>query len=237
MRASELALSQGLRDTHKTIDEWRDGHWRVLRSWTLLSVAIAIVLLLAVLVVATLSKPDLTWLVVIGVNRLPSIDYVGAILFRNSLVLALHAFACVAGFIAGSSLPLQAERHSGVWRTIHEKAGPLAITFVICATGFSLITQAYILGADTSTLANQLDLPVGTFLLAISTHAIPELTALFLPLAAWILASRRDDWDKLLAATFVTVAIAVPVLVLTALQEVYVTPHLIRALLPYPMTY
>ena len=29
---------------------------------------------------------------------------------RNSLVLALHAFACVAGFIAGSSLALSAAR-------------------------------------------------------------------------------------------------------------------------------
>ena len=44
-------------------------------------------------------------------------------------------------------------------------------------------------------------------------HAIPELIALFLPLAAWIIASRRGEWDQLLAATVVTVAIAVPVLV------------------------
>jgi hypothetical protein len=233
MRASELALSQGLRDTHRTIEEWRGGRWRVLGSWTLLSVAIAVALLLAVYAVAELSEPDPTPLIVIGVNWSPSLDYVGAILFRNSLVLALHAFACVAGFIAGSSLPLQAERHSGLWRTIHEKAGPLAIMFVICATGFSLVTQAYILGGDASTIAAQIGLPDGLFLLAISTHAIPELTALFLPLAAWILASRRDEWEKLLAATFVTVGIAIPVLILTALQEVYVTPHLILGLLGY----
>ena len=34
---------------------------------------------------------------------------VGTIVERNLLVLALHAMACVAGFIAGSSLPLQAQ--------------------------------------------------------------------------------------------------------------------------------
>ena len=41
-------------------------------------------------------------------------DDVLHVLGRNSLVLALHGFACVAGFIAGSSLPLSAERYSGV---------------------------------------------------------------------------------------------------------------------------
>ena len=43
-------------------------------------------------------------------------------------------------------------------------------------------------------------------LLALTPHALPELVALFLPLAAWIIASRNDDWQDLLAATFVTVA-------------------------------
>ena len=57
-----------------------------------------------------------------------------------------------------------------------------------------------------------------------------ELTALFLPLAAWIIASRRGEWDQLLAATVVTLAIAVPLLVIAALVEVYVSPHLFVAL-------
>jgi uncharacterized membrane protein SpoIIM required for sporulation len=54
--------------------------------------------------------------------------------------------------------------------------------------------------------------------------------ALFLPLAAWLVASRRGEWHKLLAATFVTFAISAPVLVVTALLEVYVSPHLLLAL-------
>jgi hypothetical protein len=72
---------------------------------------------------------------------------VGDILFRNSLVLALHGFACVAGFIAGSSVPMQAEQHSGWKRTLHDRAGQGAILFVMAATLFSLGTQAYVLGA------------------------------------------------------------------------------------------
>jgi len=65
---------------------------------------------------------------------------------RNMLVLALHAMACVAGFIAGSSLPLQAKHHHGVSRWVHEHGGRIAIGFVIAATTFSLSAQAYVLG-------------------------------------------------------------------------------------------
>ena len=56
---------------------------------------------------------------------------------------------------------------------------------------------------------------------------MPELIALFLPLAAWIVASRRGNWDELLAATFVTVASPSPLLVAAAFVEVYVSPHVI----------
>jgi uncharacterized membrane protein SpoIIM required for sporulation len=68
-------------------------------------------------------------------------------------------------------------------------------------------------------------------LLGLLPHAVPELTALFLPLAAWIIASRRGEWDELLAATLVTVLIAVPVLVVSALWEVYIAPHVLHGLI------
>jgi len=61
-------------------------------------------------------------------------------------------------------------------------------------------------------------------------HALPELIALFLPLAAWIIASRKQDWQDLLAATFVTVAIAVPVLLASAAVETWVSPRLLHAI-------
>ena len=54
--------------------------------------------------------------------------------------------------------------------------------------------------------------------------------ALFLPLAAWMIASRNQDWQDLLAATFVTVAIAVPVVLAAAAIETWVSPHLLRAI-------
>jgi Stage II sporulation protein M len=152
------------------------------------------------------------------------------VLFRNSLVLALHSMACVAGFMAGSTLPQQAALRNGFSRWIHEKSGRFAIAFVIGATTFSLSTQAYVLGHSASTIAYQMGISPGRLLIALALHAVPELTALFLPLAAWVVASRRDDWHKLLAATVVTTAVAAPVLVTACFVEVYVSPHVIRAL-------
>jgi ABC-type dipeptide/oligopeptide/nickel transport system permease component len=69
--------------------------------------------------------------------------------------------------------------------------------------------------------------------LTILPHAIPELVALFLPLAAWTIASRRNEWHDLLAATFATVGVAIPVLVAAATWEIYVWPHILAAVAPY----
>jgi uncharacterized membrane protein SpoIIM required for sporulation len=110
---------------------------------------------------------------------------------------------------------------------VHDHAGKLAIAFVALATLFSLSTQAYALGADAATAAADRGMSPGLLLIGLLPHALPELGALFLPLAAWIIASRRGDWNTLLAATFVTAAIAVPVLVAAAAFEVWVTPHVL----------
>jgi hypothetical protein len=229
---NDLVLVQGMADTKRTLRRWNREPASALRPWLLLSVATSVLLLLAVYVVAKLSTPDLTRYYLPGYHGPATFgDYLG-VLFRNSLVLALHAFACVAGFMAGSSLPLSASKRSGFSRWVHEKAGPLAIGFVVCATLFSLTTQAYIIGSSASTIALQLDVTPGALIAAISVHALPELTALFLPLAAWMIASRRSDWHELLAATFVTVALAIPILLAAAAVELWLSPHLLRGLTP-----
>jgi hypothetical protein len=227
MDASQLALVQGMRHTRTTLARWNREPWHAVRGWLALSLAVALLLLAAVWVVATLSRPDPTPLHLAGVTRPGEAADVGRVLFGNSLVLALHALACVAGFIAGSSLPLEAARHRGLWRRVHDVAGPIAIAWVTAATLFSLTTQAYVLGSKASTLSAQLGLTPAELLAGLLPHALPELTALFLPLAAWTLASRRGAWHELLAATFATVALAVPVLVVSALVEVYASPRLV----------
>src|SRR4051794_1673609 len=227
----DFVVVQGLRDTRATLAMWHADKWRVLRPWFLGALAIAVLLLAAVWVVAQLSTPDPSPIGLAGVTHDATLEDAGPILYRNSLVLALHAMACVAGFIAGSSLPQVAESKTGVWKKIHDTAGPAAIVFVAAATTFSLSTQAYALGARTSDLSYHLALPTWKLLLTLTPHAIPELVALFLPLSAWLIASRRDNWHHLMAATFVTVAIAVPMLIAACAIELWVSPKLLLAIL------
>jgi hypothetical protein len=180
--------------------------------------------------VATLSKGDPSDASFPGITAPEGMDDFGFVLYRNGLVLALHALACVAGFMAGSSLPTVAQGYTGAMRKLHERAAPVAIGFVMLATLFSLGTQAYALGHGAADLAALMHVSPLLLLVGLAPHALPELTALFLPLAAWTLASRRGAWKDLLAATFVTVAIAVPVLVTAAAVETWVSPRLLLAL-------
>jgi hypothetical protein len=230
MDASAYAFTHGVRHTRETLRAWQRTPGKVLGRWCAGSALAAAGLLLAVLVVASL---DNSYEQVIRLQppfAVGDAGDVGAVLRRNMLVLALHAMACVAGFIAGSSLPMQVEGRTGVSRWVHEHGGRLAIGFVVLATTFSLSAQAYLLGHTLGGVANFLRVSPALLLLSVLPHAIPELIALFLPLAAWIIASRRGEWEQLLAATFVTVAVAVPVLVIAAFIEVYVSPHLFTTL-------
>jgi hypothetical protein len=230
MSVNDLVLVQGMRDTKLALRRWNARPMEAIGPWLGLALLIAAGLLLGIWAIAALTTPDSTRYLIPGFNEESGFGDYLAVLYRNSLVLALHAMACVAGFMAGSSLPLSASQRSGLSRWVHEKAGPLAIGFVVCATAFSLCTQAYVIGGGVASIAAQLGTTPAVLLLALLPHALPELVALFLPLAAWIVASRNDDWQDLLAATFVTVAIAVPVLLASAAVEIWVSPHLLHAI-------
>jgi len=227
---NQLVLVQGMRDTRLALSRWNERPMSVLGPWLALSLAVALGLLGSVYAVAELSRPDPTRLNLPGLYfEADAGDYL-YVLMRNSLVLALHALACVAGFMAGSSIPLAAAERSGIDRWIHEKTARFAIGFVAFATLFSLSTQAYVIGGDAATIARQLDISPALLVVGLLPHALPELVALFLPLAAWMIASRHDRWEDLLAATVVTVAIAVPVLLASGVVELWVSPELLRAL-------
>ncbi len=230
MDASAYAFAHGVRHTRATLRAWQRTPVAVVGRWVAGSALAATGLLVAVLVVASIDH---------GYQQIVSLQPPFAvgdladvlhILRSNLLVLALHAMACVAGFIAGSSLPLQAPHRHGVSRWIHERGGRIAIAFVAGATAFSLSAQAYVIGHTLAGVSGFLHVSPALLLLGVLPHAIPELIALFLPLAAWIIASRKGEWEQLLAATAVTVALALPVLVAAAFVEVYVSPHLFTAL-------
>jgi hypothetical protein len=227
MNSEQLALVRGWADTRATLRTWNARPLPVVGAWTLASLEVAGILLVATWFVAQLSQPDPFAFAVHGPGGWNDFTF---ILYRNGLVLALHAMACVAGFIAGSSLPIVAEGYHGVWRRIHDSAGQVAMGFVAVATLFSLGTQAYALGMTASTVSAANGISPLLLLVSLLPHAVPELTALFLPLAAWLLAARRKAWDELLAATFVTTAIAIPVIIASAAVEVWVSPHVLSFL-------
>jgi hypothetical protein len=223
MKADGLAVVQGWPDTVATLRRWRHTPARRFGEWALGSLAVTVFLLAATWYVAVVTAPDPTPYHFPGLTEPARLSDFGFVLYRNGLVLGLHAMACVAGFIAGSS------QIAGGGR-LHRNAGRLAMGFVAAATVFSLSTQALALGGDAATLAAQLHVTPLALLLALTPHAVPELFALFLPLAAWTLASRRGAWSELLAATFVTTAVAVPLLVGAAAVETWVTPSLLARL-------
>lgn len=231
--ANDHAFSHGMRDTRETIEVWSARPWGVLRGWLALSLAIALTLLAATWAAAGLLPADITPIHLPGLTSPSDPGDLLPILWRNSLVLALHATACVAGFIAGASMPIAAAQRSGFSRWVHVKAGEMAILFVAAVTIFSLATQALYLGLQGATLSYQLHISRFELIVSVLPHAIPELCALFLPLAAWLIASRRGEWNQLLAATVVTVALAIPTLVVAATIEVYVWPHILESFSAY----
>jgi hypothetical protein len=231
MKAEHLAVVQGWDDTRATLARWNKNPWRVLGLWALGSLAVTATLLTLTWVVAELTVPIPQAYDYPGLTRPATLHDFGFLLYRNGLVLALHALACVAGFIAGSQLPTAAQDYTGAVRRLHEIAGPAAITFVAAATLFSLATQAYALGSNLSLMAYQMGLSPFDLLTALLPHALPELFALFLPLAAWSIASRRGAFKELLAATFATTAIAIPLLLLAATIETWITPNVLISLL------
>lgn len=215
-----------MRETRETFKRWGQSPVKVVGRWMIVSFSIACFMLIAVLIVSHLVTATQTTSLP---NILQQTTYHDAIrvFFRNSLVLALHAFVCLAGFMAMRALPEQAQYKRGVDRWIHEHAGPAAMVFVSCATLFSICTQIFILGHTVADLALTLHLAQSTLLLTVLPHALIELTAIFLPLAAFLMASRTGDWHELLAATVVTVTVAVPMLIVAACLEAYLWPHVL----------
>ena len=229
--AENFALVAGLRDTRAALERWRADPSAILGPWFAGALAISCALLAAIWLVSTWATADTT-LIYAGVHDGAEVGDALPILGRNLLVLALHATACVAGFIAGSSMRRVAETKNGFSRWVHERAGPVAIAWVIAVTAFSLLTQTFGLGLIAGTLSWQYEITSGALIATVLPHALIELTAVFLPLAAWLIASRRDEWDDLLAATFLTVGLALPMLLVATALELTLWPRLLEAASP-----
>lgn len=228
--ANELIVEATMRETRETLARWNKHPLRTVGNWLALSFLIAVSMLGAVLVVSHFSQGEFTTALP-NIHRASHVADALRVFFRNSLVLALHGFVCLAGFMAMRALPEQTKYKRGIDRWVHQHAPRFAMLWVSGATIFSITTQTYILGHDVADLALTLDISQRTLLLTVLPHALLELTAVFLPLAAFLIASRRRDWHELLAATVVTVTVAVPMLVLAAWIEAYQWPALLRGVI------
>ncbi len=226
---SDNALTVGLAPTRDALAGWADSPLRVVGRWFAGSALAATLLLLGTLIVAELTPGTRQIDLSVPPVSAGGPGYVLTILGHNFLVLALYALACVAGFIAGASVPAQAEQMDGLRRAAHEFGAKLAIAFVVFATVFSLCNQVWDLGTAASGVAHELHASPALLLVALLPHAAPELLALFLPLAALVTAGRRRAWDELLAAALVTTLIAVPILIVAASWETYGATHVIAA--------
>jgi hypothetical protein len=232
MDANEYAFVHGMRSTRTTLERWQREPLPVVAGWVAGAALIGVALLACVLAVAYAVEPDIGFGYIPSRAEGPEAADTLHLIGKNSLVLALHAVACIAGFIAGSALPLSASKRSGISRWVHDRARPVAFAWIVFVTGFSLLAQAIALGVIGSTLSDSAEISPAMLVLTVLPHALLELTAVFLPLAAWTIASRRDEWDQLLAATVVTVMVAIPMLIASAVWEVQVWPHILRAASP-----
>ncbi|HYP54844.1 MAG TPA: hypothetical protein VEQ41_00890, partial [Solirubrobacterales bacterium] len=88
--ANEHVFSHGMQDTRETLEMWSRRPWQVLRGWLALSLAVALTLLGAVWLIAGMLTPDLTPVHIAGLHYSAEPDDLLPILWRNSLVLALH---------------------------------------------------------------------------------------------------------------------------------------------------
>ena len=142
--------------------------WPDLRGWLAGSLAIAFALLASVLVLSAGMTPDTHRSPSPASTRRSATTTSLFLICRNSLVLALHSLSCLAGFIAHSQLPAEAQRYSGFMRTVHDQAGPRRDRRSCpCATLFSLATQALVLAHGAATISAQLGISPAQLLLSV----------------------------------------------------------------------
>jgi len=214
--------------TRATLQSWRPRPAMVGR-WFAGSAAGALLVLLGVFLVAELSGGRAQTVADAPPFVAGDFSDVTSLLGHNLLVLALNAMACVAGFMAGALLPPRGDSGRGTarWR----EYGPrVAIGLVAVAITYSLAMQTFVLGRRLGEVSGYLYVPAWRLLVGVLPHAVLELAAIMLPLSAWGWATARGESDSLLAAGVATVALAVPMLLLAASIEVYVSPLAYHAL-------
>ena len=184
--------------------------------WVAGSFLIGALLLAGALVVATLSVPGVDPYTPVFADPAAGVADALRIFARNSLVLAMYSLVCVAIYVATRPAPLRASR-------VQERAGPLAVLVICGLVAYSLLSQVWVLGHQLASAAHTLGYSDAGLLIRLCVHAAPELTSVFLPLAACIRLMRGARDDDLAAAGLLCFSLALPFVATCAVIETFVT--------------
>jgi len=209
--APPVAAFGGPAWTRALFATWAERPLPALAPWALGSLAIGLTLLGAALLVAALSGPGAPYTPVFADPSAGAAD-VARIVVRNTTVLALQVLVCVGA-------------HLGTRPGAHGRRRAQALYVIAALSAYSLLSQAWRLGHELASAAHTLGYTPAGLLLRLSPHAVPELTAVFLPLAACLSLVRRRRHDDLAAAALLTAIVAFPVVVCAAGIEVFLTPY------------
>jgi hypothetical protein len=206
-----LAMEAG--GTRATFAAWALQPLPVLVPWALGSLALALGLLTAALLVALAAGPGENEYVPVFADHAAGSAEVLRIFIRNAAVLLMYLLVALAVYVVTRPGRYAPEVRRGVLWTV----GALA--------AYSLVSQAWRLGHDLAGAAATLDLTPAALLARACVHAVPELAAVYLPLAACLALVRRGRTDDLGAAALLCAAVALPVVFFCAGVEVHLTPY------------
>lgn len=149
------------------------------------------------------------------------------ILARNMAVLFIHLGACAIGaMISRPHRPLPASW--GPLRYLHIAVpawmARASLAYAWTVTLFSVALQTAGIGFVLAGLSAYLHAPPAELVVLVLPHALPELVAVFLPLALFIIQARRGELAVLSRWSWEALALALPLLVAAALWEALVAP-------------
>jgi hypothetical protein len=220
--AARLAAREAaIADTRAALGSWLRRPSQLL-PWVGLSAVVAAILLLATYIVSLTTTADPTGGALIAEDPSARLGDFAFVLGRNFTVLLLHLMVCFATYLVRRSIPIQAGELTGVQGWVHRHAQRPALLLVIALTVFSIFQQAANLGQALASVAAQGHYDQAEILVRLLPHAVPELIAVFLPLAAVIWLETQDRNKDLLAAVAACTVVAVPVIVVSAWIEVVV---------------
>lgn len=213
--------------------------WKEVRRWALISLGISILMLGGVTLAGYLlpADPDAaatSRLLVAALDQAHSpLALIAVIFIANFLVLCLHYCCCLIGAIVSRPFrPLPEPWASNpIARALHRPVpgwlAEFSLYYAAAVTLGSIALQSTELGFVLADISSLTGLPPWEWIVLMLPHALLELPAIFLPLGLFLLQARRRDLKPLQRRAHQAFAVGVLVLLIAAVVEVEITPHLV----------